>query len=126
MSAFALAHPRVVAEAYAELPPEAATPSEIAEIQAKCDSGAAGCLTNEDGIVVIELRALATTLELFVWLALASKHGAFIRQLPALLSIASELGASTLAFQSTRRGWARRLGPEWAHRGANEFVRSVQ
>jgi hypothetical protein len=95
---------------------------EIAEIQAECESERAVCLGCEDGIVVISLEPPD---ELFVWLAVAFRYGAFERQDAALQDIARDLGAETIAFQARRRGWARRLGPEWQRRGGNEFVRSV-
>lgn len=124
-TAFCIEEPEFVEHACRGLPSTVATPSEVGEIQAECEADRAMCLACEDGMVVIELRALASTLELFVWIAVAFKHGAYQRQVAALLSIASELGARTLAFQSRRRGWARRLGPEWTRRGSNEFVRQV-
>jgi len=100
--------------------------SEIQEIEAQCESERAACLACEDCMVVIELEGSRYgTLELFVWMAVAFKHGAFERQEAALQAIARDLGAETIAFLSRRKGWARRLGPEWQRRGSNEFVRSV-
>lgn len=101
------------------------TASEIEEIEAECEANRAMCLACEDGMVVVQLQALATSLELFVWLGIAFRHGAFERQVAALLAIARELGADTLAFETNRRGWARRLGPEWTRRGTTGFVRRV-
>jgi hypothetical protein len=123
---FMIASPSALVDSCAHLPEAIAGAFEIAEIRAECELGKVMCLSCEDGIVAIELSALDTTLELFVRLAVASRHGAFARQLSALLAIASELGANTLAFKSRRRGWARRLGPEWSLRGTDEFVRQVQ
>lgn len=101
-----------------------ASVSEIAEIEAKCRAGQAMCLSGPDGLVVVDLRPAGGHLEMYVWLAVAYRHGAFLRQEPALLAIARDLGAETMAFTSRREGWARRLGPQWSRRG-NEFVRTV-
>ncbi len=118
--------PTIVGRVCARLPVTVATPSEIEEIQAECARDRAMCLVCPDGMVVVELRARETNLELFVWIAIAFRYGAFERQQPALLKIASELKAETLALQSRRRGWTRKLGPEWKPRGTNEFVRRVR
>lgn len=117
--------PERVTQACASLPLRIVTPSEVEEIRAECETNRAFCLACEDGMVVLQLRALADALELFVWIAVGTRHGAYERQVPAMLAIARELGAQTLAFATERRGWARRLGPEWARRGTNEFVRQV-
>lgn len=107
------------------LPPGIASDSEIAEIKAQCEGDRALCLACEDGMVVVELRPHQDSLELFVWIAIAFRRGAFERQHAALQQIARDLGARTIAFQSRRKGWARRLGPNWSPRGENEFVRQV-
>ena len=64
-------------------------------------------------------------LELFVLLAVASRVGAFKDAEPAVLAIARDLTATTVAFRSVRKGWARRLGPAWRPRGKREFWRTV-
>lgn len=102
-----------------------ASPSEIVELRAQCEQGSAVCVACEDGTVVFDVRYVAAELEMFVWLAVAFRHGAFQRQESAMLSIARDLGAKTLAFQTRRRGWGRRLGPQWRRRGSLEFVRYV-
>lgn len=122
---FIIDTPELVARVGASLPTAMATPSEIKEIQAECEADRAMVLSCEDGMVVVQLRALTTSLELFVWIAVAFRYGAFERQVAALLKIARELGAETLAFQTHRRGWSRRLGPDWTRRGSDEFVRRV-
>lgn len=101
--------------------------SEIAEIQAKCEEGRAACLTCDDGMVVVTVEAHdERSYEMFVLLAVAYKPGAFERQGGAALrAIARDLGAEAIAFQARRKGWARKLGPEWQRRGSNEFVRPV-
>lgn len=100
--------------------------SEIAEMQAECESGRAAVLGCDDGIVVVTPEALSGgEVELFVLLAVAFRHGAFERQDAALQAIARDLGASAIAFKARRRGWARRLGPEWFRRGSDEFVRTL-
>lgn len=101
------------------------TPAEIAEIKAQCAADEALCLACEDGMVVVTLVPGATGLELFVLLAVAFRHGAFEKRSAVLNTIGRDLGASSLAFRARRRGWARRLGPEWQRRGSTEFVRSI-
>ena len=64
-------------------------------------------------------------LELFILVAVAFRFGAVERQDAALLQIARDLEAKTVAFQARRKGWGRRLGPEWSRRGTAEFVRDV-
>lgn len=64
-------------------------------------------------------------LEAFVLLAVASRVGAFENAEPAVLAIARDLTAATVAFRSVRRGWARKLGPAWRPRGQRGFWRSV-
>ena len=76
-------------------------------------------------MIVLDLRPGPEGLEMFVWLAVAFKHGAFARQGPALDLIGRDLGAETIAFQARRKGWARALGPDWYRRGSYEFVRSI-
>lgn len=122
---FWIREPELVTEAGRGLRSSITTPFEIGEIQAECEANRAMCLACEDAMVVVQLQALDTHLELFVLLAIAFRHGAFERQLVALLKIARELDAKTLAFGTRRRGWARRLGPEWTRRGSDEFVRPV-
>lgn len=97
----------------------------LAEVQAECEADRATCLVCEDVVIVFDLRARDGALEMFVWLAVALKHGAFERQAAAVCAVARDLGATTVAFESRRRGWARRLGPEWHPRGTREFVREV-
>lgn len=100
--------------------------TEAEEIEAQCEAGEALCLACEDGMLVIDLRPGPEGFELFVWLAVAFKHGATARQDAALDRIGRDLGAQTIAFVARRRGWARRLGPEWTRRGTEEFVRRVK
>jgi hypothetical protein len=102
-----------------------ASPSEIVELKAQCEHGTAICVACEDGTVVFDVRYVEAELEMFVWLAVAFRHGAFQRQESAMLNIARDLGAKTLAFQTRRKGWGRRLGTQWRRRGSLEFVRYV-
>lgn len=102
-----------------------ATPAEVTEIRAQCESKEALCMACEDGMLVISLEPGPEGLELFVLLAVAFRFGAYERQGAALDAIGRDLGAKTVAFRARRRGWARRLGPEWQRRGS-EFVRSIQ
>ena len=98
---------------------------ELREIEAQCEARTAACAVNDDGLAVFTLRPFGDELELFVLLAIAFQHGAFARQESALRSIARDLGATTIAFETRRIGWARRLGPQWQRRGTREFVRPV-
>lgn len=106
--------------------PAIVTRSEIDEIRAQCESNRAWCLGCPDGMVVVELRPYADALELFVWIAVAWRHGALERQAAGLERIARDLGARTIAFQSRRRGWARRLGSHWHPRENGEFFKVLQ
>lgn len=122
---FLMAHPSTVRNVCADLRGRVLADSEIDEIEAQCASDRAVCLMCDDGAVVIGLDPLGDgRFELFVWLAVAFRYGAFERQDAALQVIARDLGAEAIAFQARRKGWARRLGPEW-HRRGNQFVRSV-
>lgn len=98
--------------------------SEIEAMASQCRTGSALCLACDDGLVVLQLIPRGSALELFVWLAVAIKHGAFFRHEPAILAIARDLSATTIAFTPRRRGWARMVGPQWARRG-QDFVRFV-
>ena len=100
--------------------------SDVEEIEAQCAANEALCFACEDGMFVVALTPGPEGLELFVWLAVAFKHGAFDRQDAVLDEIGRDLGASTLAFETRRRGWARKLGPEWQRRGTRGFVRSIR
>ncbi len=122
---FTIYEPEFVAQTTRKLRPGVASASELAEIQAQCEKEEALCLACEDGMIVIDLRPGPEGLEVFVWLAIAFRHGAYERQDAALLAIARDLGAQTIAFVARRRGWARRLGPEWHRRGKDEFMRRV-
>ena len=123
---FTIEDPRMVEAACRGLRPGVAFPSELREIQAQCEQERAVCLACEDGMLVVDLRPGAEGLELFVWIAIAFKHGAFERQDAALDLIGRDLGAQTIAFIARRKGWARRLGPEWQRRGTDGFVRRVR
>lgn len=125
--AFHFVDPAHIAEVCAPLPFTLVAPFEVREMQAQCQAKGAWCLECDDGVLVVDLRPNreGTALELFVQLAVATRHGAFARQDAALQTLARDLGAETIAFNSRRRGWARRLGPQWHRRGETEFVRTV-
>jgi hypothetical protein len=101
------------------------TPYDLTEMEWRRSVGRVLYLSCPEGLVVIDLRAGAYGPELFVWLAVANTFGAYNRQIEALCTIARDAGAKTIAFQSHRRGWIRRLGSEWKRRGTDEFVRTV-
>lgn len=66
----------------------------------------------------------ATGLEAFVLLAVAARRGAFEASEAHVLQVAMDLGATTIAFRSVRRGWERKLrGTAWKPRGSSEFWR---
>lgn len=118
--------PAMIAQAVLAKRPGDMTFSEIEDMVAECEAERAACLTCEDGLLVISGEPLnGGGLELYVLLAVAFRHGAVERQDAALRAIARDLGARTIAFRTRRRGWARRLGPEWKRRGTDEFVRAV-
>ena len=93
----------------------------------ECRAGRALMFLGPPGWFVVSLRPGENpgTLELFVLLAIGVRHGAFEEAEPAVLAIARDLTATTVAFRSVRRGWARRLGPAWRPRGKREFWRPV-
>ena len=90
-------------------------------------AGRALTLRGPFGVFVLTLRGgdNPPDLECFVLLAVASRFGAFEDAEPAVLSIARDLTATTVAFGSLRKGWARKLGPAWRPRGKREFWRHV-
>jgi hypothetical protein len=76
------------------------------------------CLQNEDGMLVVTLTASHNGLRAFVTIAVSNgAHGAFLRNEAAMVEIARDMGAETLAFRSDRRGWRRLLGPKWRRDG---------
>lgn len=101
--------------------------SESIEALAEVRAGRALCFHGEPGTFVIGLGPGENpgTLEAFVLLAVAARVGVFDESEPAVLAVARDLGAATVAFRSVRRGWARRLGPAWKPRGTTEFWRYV-
>lgn len=114
-----------VQKVLAGLPRGICPPSDVADIAAQCSNNDAIAFSTEDGMFVVQLRPHGAELELYVLAAVAFRFGAFERQEPAVLAIARDLGAKTVAFWARRRGWGRRLGPEWFRRGTDEFVRDV-
>lgn len=97
------------------------------EAREECLAGRALCFTCEWGTFAIGLYPddNGAALEAFVLLAVAAKIGAFEIAESSVLRVAADLGATTVAFRSVRRGWARKLGPAWKPRGQSEFWRSV-
>jgi len=85
------------------------------------------CLESPDGIVSIALQPdTGATMRAFVLLAIGfGNWGAFKRSEPAMVQIARDMGASSLAFGSKRAGWLRVLGPEWRRCAGNVFERGV-
>jgi len=88
-------------------------------------AGKALCFSGPAGLFVLTLCPgdNPPELECFVLLAVASRFGALADAEPAVLEIARDLTATTVAFRSVRKGWARKLGPAWRPRGKREFWR---
>lgn len=122
---FTFRPPEFVAHACRSLRPEIATTAEIDRIRAECEADRACCLACDDVMVVFDLRNRDGQLEMFIQAVVALRHGAYERQAAAVHAIARDIGAATIAFESRRRGWSRRLGPEWHPRGTSEFTRKV-
>lgn len=122
---FIIDTPQVVPHLLKPFVPTLLSQAEADELLAECEANRAMCLTCADGAVIVDVRVHDDHLEMFLRAGVAFRHGAFARQGPAMLAIARDLGASTIAFEARRKGWARRLGPEWRRRGTREFVREV-
>lgn len=85
-------------------------------LRLECQENRAMCLQSDDGIIIVTLIPcrFTNTFSLFVWLSVAlGEHGAFERQEPNVDELAKTLGAVRIAFNSKRRGWARKLGDGW-------------
>lgn len=122
---FTFRPPEFAAHVLADVDPRIAPPVEIDRIRAECEADRACCLACDDVMVVFDLRNRDGQLEMFIQAVVALRHGAYERQAAAVHAIARDLGAATIAFESRRRGWSRRLGPEWHPRGTSEFARKV-
>lgn len=109
----------------AVLPTLGELPAGAEDALPSCRAEDALCFQGPHGVFVLTLRPGDNPgqLEAFVLLAIASRFGAFSAAEPAVLAIARDLTATTVAFGSMRRGWARRLGPAWKPRGKREFWR---
>lgn len=107
--------------------PRVLSDAQACAIAEQCDNPNVLALAGSDGLLVVRLQPdpAGSALELFVLAAVADRYGAFRRQDAAVLEMARDLQASTVAFRAARRGWKRVLGPEWAPRGTDEFVRIV-
>lgn len=92
----------------------------LQQVSRRCSDGSAVCLANDDGLVVIAPEQQPDgTMRAMVLLAVAEngRPGAFERQEDAVVAVARELGATQLAFRTTRKGWGRLVGPHWARDG---------
>ncbi len=127
VTGFRLATPDEVLAGLLRAVPRVLTDSRARELAKECDNPSTLALVCADGLLIVRLQPnpAADALELFVLAAVADRHGAFARQDAAVLELARDLQASTVAFRAARRGWGRVLGPEWAPRGTDEFVRIV-
>lgn len=122
---FTFRPPEFAAQVLTSVDPRIVSPAEIERIQAECEADRACCLACDDVMVVFDLRGRDGQLEMFIQAVVAFRHGAYDRHIAAVHAIARDLGAATMAFESRRRGWSRRLGPEWHPRGTSEFTRKV-
>jgi hypothetical protein len=122
---FRIEDPELIGVVGRTLPAKLVSASELRDLEAECRGNEALCVACDDGMAVVDLRINSGEIEMFVRMAVAFRHGAYERQGPALAKIACDLGASVMAFESRRRGWGRRLGPEWTRRGLDEFQRRV-
>ena len=86
---------------------------------AQTGTGNAVCLVCPDGVVSIALhRSDSGRIRAFVLMAVSTNFaGAYRRNEADVLAIARDMGAHQLAFRSSRRGWAKLLGPEWTRVG---------
>ncbi len=85
-------------------------------VREECREGRALCFVCEDGVLVVTLipNRIRSDFELFVWLAVSwGEPGVVERHDRAIDEIAQELGASRVKFCTRRRGWEKRLGPNW-------------
>jgi hypothetical protein len=87
------------------------------EIKAACREGRALCFANEDGVMVATLTANPAKKdnELCVWLAVSLRAAGGVTRdyLPAIESLAGQLGARRVVFHTRRRGWQRLLDCRW-------------
>ena len=96
------------------------------EFVTRCRAEGATFMRCPDGVVLITAIGLeGGGFEMRVLLAVSTcPSGAFNKRESDMLTIAKELGASRMSFQTDRPGWSKLLGPEWSwSRGA--FNRSV-
>ena len=105
-----------IEKAFNETPREDGTTAET--VKQACRDKRALCLESSDGVVIVSLVPNFNfgDNELSVLFACAwegAPHGAFERQQEALAQVARDLTAKRLVFHTTRRGWERRIGPEW-------------
>jgi hypothetical protein len=98
---------------------------EVEEMQAQCRAKEALCFYGPQGVLVVSLRPFGENLELFILMAVVTHHGAIERLEPAVQQLARDLGAHTIAFETRRKGWVRRLDSRWQRRGTLEFMRYV-
>lgn len=104
----------------------AMTPGALQALRERCAAGAAVCVAGADGVVVVTPQERpGGTMRAMVLLAVSTgAPGAFQRQEEEMAGVARELGATELAFTTSRRGWARLLGKHWRFDG-EVFSRSV-
>ncbi len=101
------------------------TPSDLEVLLRQCIAGAAVCLANHRGVVVVTPRVLGPIIRLVVLLAVSDgAPGAFREHEDEMAQVAREFGAQELAFETPRQGWGRLLGKHWAFRDGL-YVRSV-
>lgn len=101
------------------------TAAALEDLLERCASGRAVCLACRRGVVVVAPRAAGPIIRLVVLLAVSDgAPGAFQEYEAEMVQVAREFGASELAFETPRAGWAKLLGKHWAFRDGL-FTRSV-
>lgn len=80
----------------------------------------------DDGLLVVTLKERADgTIVAMILLGLSfGEAGAFKRQEESIMALARNAGADEVAFNPSRKGWARMLGSEWVFDG-EEFIRRL-
>jgi hypothetical protein len=90
------------------------------DLRHECQEGRALCLISDDALLVVNLqgdRYGSGDLELFVRMAVArGEKGSIQRNDAHLDSIARDMGAKRIVFNTMRRGMRKVLGPAWTIR----------
>lgn len=89
----------------------------VEDLKRDCREDRALCFANEDGVMVVTLgpNRAKGDLEMCVWLVVSTRGGPGVTEeyMPAVESLASQLGASRVVFHTRRPGWQRKLDCRW-------------